>query len=194
MRRIRRRTVLGWRWRRNPLRRRSDVAEGWVVLATWVTATGVAVAVGAVGARAVDGALRQQRAEREPVSAVVLKATPHDARQVGTGFAYARTATVRWTDDGGTVRTGTTAVRTGTEEGTEVRAWTDGHGRLVPAPAGPARAALRIAVSGAGAGAAGGLVILAGGCAVRLRIERRAVEQWGAEWERVGPQWRRTTR
>ncbi|MYV44132.1 hypothetical protein GT031_00425, partial [Streptomyces sp. SID2888] len=52
----------------------------------------------------------------------------------------------------------------------------------------------RIAVSGAGAGAAGGLVILAGGCAVRLRIERRAVEQWGAEWERVGPQWRRTTR
>ncbi|GAA3771563.1 hypothetical protein GCM10022403_003550 [Streptomyces coacervatus] len=197
MRKVRRAKVLGWRWRSNPLRRHSDVVEAWIVLAAWTAATAGGVAVGVVGAQAAEHAVNQDRAERRPVSAVLVKTLPGSGRDVVTGVRYDRVlATVRWTDpsDGKrTVRTGTADVKSTAKPGSEVQAWTDGHGRLVSAPVSPTEAATRVVLAGAGIGMATGLTVLGGGRLVRLRVQRRATERWGAEWERVGKQWGHTT-
>jgi hypothetical protein len=194
MRKAQRTRIRGWRWRRNPLRRRSDVVEARIILATWAAAVVGGAAVGAVVAQAVDGALEHDRAGRMPVSAVMVRSAPSATRGVATGATYDRVrAEVRWTDTGGTVRTGETSVRAGTAAGTAVTVWTDGRGHLVSGPIGSAEAAARVGLTGAGAGLVDGLLVLAAGRTVRLRIERRATDEWAVEWARVGPQWGRRT-
>ena len=37
------------------------------------------------------------------------------------------------------------------------------------------------------------LFVLAGGRLIRLRVERRATDQWGEEWERAAARWGRRT-
>ena len=197
MRKARRTKVMGWRWRSNPLRRHSDVVEAWIVLVAATAATAGGVAAGVVGAQAAEHVVNQDRAGRRPVSAVVVKTVPGSGRDVVTGVRYDRVlATVRWADrsDGkGTVRTGTEDVKPTAKPGNEVQAWTDGHGRLVPAPLSSTEATTRVVLAGTGVGLATGLTLLGGGQLVRLRVQRRATERWGAEWERVGRQWGHTT-
>jgi hypothetical protein len=194
MRQSRRVQVRGWRWRHNPLRRHSDAVEAWIVLATWTLATVGGAAAGVAGAQAVDASLARDRAESRPATAVFLGAVPRDVGYVATGLNYDRVqAKVRWTDARGTVRTGTTEVKAGATVGSAVSVWTDGHGHLVSAPVSPAVATARVTLSGAGVALAGGLVVLAGGRLVRLRVERRATERWGEEWERTGERWGRRT-
>ncbi|GGJ06778.1 Rv1733c family protein [Streptomyces brasiliensis] len=189
MRKARRTTIRGWRWRRNPLRRRSDVVEAWIVLATWTTALLGSAAAGTAGALAMDGAVRQAQAERHPASAVLVDTLPVTTDGRATGRAHDRaTATVRWTDGAGRVRTGDTAVRAGTAPGTRMTVWTGPDGRLVAGPIGPAAAAARVGLAGTGVALGTGLLVMTGGRVVRLRVERRATEQWGVEWDRVGRQ------
>ncbi|MGW3288772.1 Rv1733c family protein [Streptomyces sp. NPDC001002] len=194
MRKAGRGTVLAWRWRRNPLRRRSDVVEAWILLAACVLATVSAVLAGVVGTQAAERALARDRAARTPVAAVLVRIVPGSTRDVVTGIRHDRAVgSVRWTDAKGVVRTGLAPVRPGTEPGSPVRAWTDGHGRLVPAPVNAGEASARAALSGAGAALLAGSVVLVGGHLVRLRVQRRATERWGAEWERVSRHWGHTT-
>ncbi|WP_441349332.1 Rv1733c family protein [Streptomyces sp. HG99] len=132
MRKARRTKILGWRWRRNPLRRHSDVVEASIVLATWATAVVGGAAAGVVAARAVDGTVRHDRAERRPVSAVMVRSAPSGMRDLATGLEYDQVAAkVRWTDGSGTLRTGESSVKSGTAAGAVVTVWTDSHGRLV---------------------------------------------------------------
>lgn len=66
-------TMRSWRWRRNPLRRHSDVIEAWVVLAGWILALVSGLWAGLGTANAVERAADQQRAERRTVSAVLAE-------------------------------------------------------------------------------------------------------------------------
>ncbi|WP_416956144.1 hypothetical protein [Streptomyces sp. Agncl-13] len=189
MRRTKRLKVLGWRWRRNELRRHSDAVEAWIVLAAWAFATAGGAVAGVAGAQAVANAQARDGAEHRPATAVLLRTVPHGAR---AAVDYNRVrAEVRWTDAQGTVRTATTEVKAGTTVGGAVTVWTDGHGRLVDEPASPAVATARVVLAGTGAGLAGGLFVLAGGRLIRLRVERRATDRWGEEWELTGERWGR---
>jgi hypothetical protein len=178
--------VLGWRWRHNELRRHSDAVEAWIVLAAWAFATAGGVVAGVGGAQAVAAGQAKDAAERRPVTAVMLGTAP------GAAAEYNRVkATVRWTDAQGTVRTATADVKAGTAVGGTVPVWTDGHGHLVDEPASPVVATARVVLAGTGAGLAGGLFVLAGGRLIRLRVERRATDRWGEEWELTGERWGR---
>jgi hypothetical protein len=193
MRKLRRGKVLGWRWRRNPLRRPSDVIEAWIVLAAWTVAFVGAVVAGVIGSQIAHRAVAHDRAGRLPVSAVLVKAVP-GGRDLVTGFKYDRVrATVRWTDAKGITRMGVTDVKTTAKPGSRLTAWTDGRGRLVAAPMNTAEATTRVVLAGTGAALTAGLTALGAGCLVRLRVQRRATERWGAEWERIGRQWGHTT-
>jgi F0F1-type ATP synthase membrane subunit c/vacuolar-type H+-ATPase subunit K len=194
MRKIRRWKVLGWRWRTNTLRRHSDVLEAWIVLAAWTVALVAAVVAGVIGSRIVQRAVEHDRAGRLPVPAVLVKVVPASGRDLVTGFKYDQVrATVRWTDAKGTTRTGTMVVEPAAKPGGRVTAWTDGHGRLVAAPVNTAEATTRVVLAGTGAALTAGLTVLGAGFVARLRIQRRAIDRWGAEWERVGRQWGHTT-
>lgn len=184
MRKTKRVKVLGWRWRRNELRRHSDAVEAWIVLAAWAFATAGGAVAGVAGAQAVETAQARSGAGHRPATAVVLGTVPRGAR-VAADYSRVR-ANVRWTDAQGTVRTATADVKAGTAVGSSVPVWTDGHGRLVDEPASPAVATARVVMAGTGAGLAAGLFVLAGGRLIRLRVERRATDQWGEEWERTG--------
>jgi len=194
MRKVRGGKVLGWRWQNNPLRRRSDVLEAWIVLMAWTFALIVAVVIGILGAQLAQHAAQRDRAGRTRTDAVLVRVVPGGTRDVVGGVRHDRVlATVRWRDDRGAVRTGTAEVKRALRAGSTVPVWTDGHGRLVSPPAGPGETVTRAVLVGAGAGLAAGLLVLSGGYLVRLRVERRDVERWGTEWDRTDPRRGHTT-
>ncbi|MGM9442885.1 hypothetical protein [Streptomyces murinus] len=181
-----------WRWRRNPLKRRADVVEGWVVLGVGLLTVLAGVLAGLMVARSVTQGLARERADWRPTVAHVVAAVPdahagrrhisHDAR----GWAE-----VRWTVADGSVHTGRVRVAAGDRVGTGVTVWTDSHGHLVGSPVPPGQAAFRADLVGTLAGLGTALVPFAAGFLLRARLERRRMTAWDTEWARLGPQWGR---
>ncbi|MEW2168324.1 hypothetical protein AB0912_35825 [Streptomyces sp. NPDC007084] len=182
-----------WRWRRNPLRRRDDVIEAWIVLVVWtVIVLGGAVA-GVMTARAAGESFDRLRNDRSPVPAVLVDGTSAAASS-GEGSRYEQVrATVRWTAPDGSPRTGSALVDPGHKAGSPVVVWMDGKGQLATPPPSPGAAATEAGLLGAGAAVALGGVALAIGGLARWRLDQRRYDRWGREWERLGPQWGRKT-
>jgi hypothetical protein len=187
MRKTTRTRVRGWRWRPNNLRRPSDVLEARIVLGAWALAVAGGVAAGIAGTDAIEGVVERQRAETTPVSAVLVREIPASTRNMETGTVYGQViAKVRWTGQDGTVRTDWTKTDPGTKAGATLTVWTDSHGHLGPAPISQSQAVGLLALTGSSAAAAGGALVLLGGWAIRRRVEQRATECWGTEWNQVG--------
>lgn len=176
-----------WRWRRNPLRRRSDAVEAWLVLVTAVVmAVGTPLA-GTLSAVAVGSGLLHQRQERHRTSAVLTG----NAAKPEPGM-YARTwATVQWTASDGSLRTARAPIGVGSRAGARTVIWTDGQGRLVGEPPGPGQALAESALAGALAAGGVALLLLGGRLIVRRQLDRRRAAQWERAWARTGPQWDR---
>jgi hypothetical protein len=180
-----------WRWRRNPLRRRSDALEAWVVLVVWALTVFGGVFTGLAAAQSVEHGLARQRAEWHAVPAqLIADATESTRTESGADQVWVK---VHWTAPDGSVRTGQARVRAGTAEGTPVTVWTDPEGRLVTKPATASQAQLRASMVGVLIGLGVAAVPCACGRFVRGRLERRRMDQWDEEWERFGPIWGRKT-
>ncbi|MDH6553645.1 hypothetical protein M2164_008056 [Streptomyces sp. SAI-208] len=177
-----------WRWRSNPLRRRDDVVEAWIVLVVWAVVVLGGTAVGLVTAHAADDVFARQRVDRHPVHAVLLTDESKHTSAVRTSSDKSL-GTVRWTAPDGSVRTDRTPVDTGLRAGSRLVLWQDGHGRLATAPPSPREAAVEAGVLGAVAGLGLTGAVHATGALVRRRLDRRRVEAWGREWDLVGPRW-----
>ncbi|MEV7127312.1 hypothetical protein [Streptomyces sp. NPDC093260] len=199
-----------WRWRRNPLKRRSDAVEAWVVLGVWLLTVTVGVLVGWSGGRSVRHGLDQEREEWRPTVALVtqkasgpVSATAggaggggDDSGAAGAGQGRGgRPASVwgevRWTAPDGTARTGGTRVASGSAVGAAVSVWTDPAGRLVTQPPTVNQARARSLAIGGLVGLSAAAVPLACGRLLRDRLERRRLEQWDVEWARFDPLWGR---
>jgi hypothetical protein len=96
--------VRGWRWRHNPLRRRSDVVEAWTTLAVVLLLLLVAPLAGALTARwahsEAEAAAVSQRADRHSVRAEVVGEIPHKLPTVQGSRAHTFRTTVSWTEPG----------------------------------------------------------------------------------------------
>jgi hypothetical protein len=186
--------VRGWRWRRNPLRRRSDVVEAWTVLAVALLLFVGAPLAGAVAGWWAHGEARavalEQRAERHRVRAEVVGRTPDSLPSVG-GREHTYKVRVRWSEPGSGPRTTTARVPAGTQRGDTVAVWFDSRGRSV-APPPDATAVWQHAVA-MGACAAGGTiaVVLLAHSAVRGRATHRRMAEWERDWALTEPQWTR---
>ncbi|MFF9090185.1 hypothetical protein ACF1BE_27990 [Streptomyces sp. NPDC014991] len=184
-----------WRWRRNPLKRRADVLEAWVLLGTLLLIVLAGVPAGLATARSVEHGLARERAIWRPVVARVVAArVPGPSRRSGGhASAGARSwAEVRWTAADGSARTGQVKVEPGIGPGTPVTVWTDPRGHLVSRPTTASEAAFRATLTGLLVGVSTAAVPLAGGLAARVRLARRRLDAWDTEWARLGPQWGRT--
>ncbi|MFI9600213.1 hypothetical protein ACIHCX_10085 [Streptomyces sp. NPDC052043] len=183
-----------WRWRRNPMRRREDVIEGWVLLATWAVVVVGAPLTGVVVGQATADGLARQQVERHTATAVLVRTErPHGGVAVASPGDRVM-GTVRWTAPDGTRHEDRTAVASTLATGDRIVVWTDPHHRVTPPPLTPSEAAAQAAATGAMvslalAGAAGG-----GWCAARAALDRRRARAWEAEWRKVGPQWGRAAR
>ncbi|MFI7016608.1 hypothetical protein [Streptomyces sp. NPDC050164] len=187
--------VRGWRWRRSPLRRRSDVVEAWTVLVVAVLILVGAPVVGAATAWWAHGEARsvsaEQQAERHRVRAEVVGRKGDSLPTVQAGGQHAYRATVRWAEPGEGTRTATARVTGDTRPGEVVDVWFDSRGRSVTPPVdgtGVWQHTLTI-----GTCAAGGvvLVVLLGHSVVRRVALRRRLAEWEREWARTEPEWTR---
>ncbi|MER7182216.1 hypothetical protein ABT404_22475 [Streptomyces hyaluromycini] len=188
MRRTRRTKKLLWRWRSNPLRRRDDIVEAWIVLAVWTLVLVGGIVAGLVTASAADNVFARQRAEREPVRAVLLVGVPKSVSGFGSG-SERTPGTVGWTAPDGSTRTGRTLVDTGSKAGSKVVVWLDQQGRLTTEPPSAGAAAVEAGVLGTAAGCALAGLVLGAGTVTRWRLEQRPLDLWGREWNTVGPRW-----
>ncbi|MFF9405418.1 hypothetical protein ACF1B0_07725 [Streptomyces anandii] len=212
-----------WRWRRNPLKRRADTVEAWVLLGAWAVTVLAGVLAGWTACRGVENGLARERLDWRPTVALVIRQAPGtaasgapgtangggrpandgaevgdpnavDAMNAGNDSGTLRVWTeVRWTAPDGTSHTGQARVRPGSAVGAPVTVWTDSHGRLVTRPATAAQAHTRAVMIGALVGVSAAAVPFVAGRLVRGRLERRRLDQWDTEWTDFGPTWSRKT-
>jgi hypothetical protein len=177
----------------NPLRRRSDVAEAWLVpgaIAAFLALGPLVVLASLLVVHAGNAA--DQRAERalHSVRAVLLAAAPGPMQSAGGSNAWLDWTPARWTVDG--VRhSGRIPVRAGTSAGAVVHVWLDraGRVRVPPLTGGMARDRIRVAMTAALAVLAAFLagLVLAG----RVLLNRHRQAAWAAAWRAVEPEWSR---
>ncbi|KUM86938.1 hypothetical protein AQI94_19235 [Streptomyces pseudovenezuelae] len=186
------RKVWWWRWRRNPLRRRSDRLEAWLVLVTWTLALLGGLLAGVEAGAAMAGDLAARRAALHTVSAVLVEKADRTGTVTADGTAETVRAKVRWKAPDGSPHTGLARVAPGSAAGTSVTVWNDRDGDLVRAPLNMAEARLQSVLTGVLVAAAAGAVVCGGGHWARLRLDRRRLRDWEAEWARVAPSGGRT--
>ncbi|GLX49365.1 hypothetical protein Shyhy01_23150 [Streptomyces hygroscopicus subsp. hygroscopicus] len=176
-----------WRWRRNPLRRREDVVEAWIVLAVWVLVAVVGAVVAPLAFRAAEHRFAEQRAHRHPVRAVLMDDAPHGVTAEWSADGRVQDA-VRWVAPDGTSRTGRTLVDPSLAAGATVPLWQDDRGRLVTtAPTKPGEGRVEAGFLAVGAALAAAAPVLGAGAFARARLDRRRLALWDREWDLVGP-------
>jgi len=175
----------------NPLRRRSDVLEAWLVPAAFVVFLALSPLVAglaAMGVRADNAAAQHVQQSWRPVSAVLLRAAPGPEFSDNGGNTWTVWAPARWTA-GGQSHTGNIPVPADSRAGSTQTVWLDraGHVRA------PAMTASEL--SGAiGTGILLAVAALAVAIAIAARLakwvlERRRMASWESAWLSVGPRW-----
>jgi hypothetical protein len=183
----------GWRWRHNPLRRRSDVVEAWTVLVVavllFVVAPLTGVAAGLYAHDRAENLALTQRAERHRVHAVVVGSAAERLPTVQGDRDHPYRAQVRLTEPGKGMRTALARVPAGSRAGDVVTVWFDGQGRGVAPPPNEVAVWQHTVTIGvcATAGAAG--VVLLGHAVERRIALRHRLDEWEREWARTGPRW-----
>jgi hypothetical protein len=190
-----------WRWRRNPLRRRTDLAESWVALLAAVLillgAPAVGVMVGSLVQDTLVQSVREQHQQRHLVTASAVRTLRQPTVDPDPETSSSRDAggprvVATWKAPDGKTRTGTATAPRLLTPGDRFRIWTDDQGRLVASPMSVSRAGRHAALAGAGAAAvAAGLVELMHRT-VLWRLLRRRYDKWDHAWERASQDWGRT--
>ncbi|MFI6334972.1 hypothetical protein [Streptomyces sp. NPDC050535] len=190
-----------WRWRRNPLRRGTDLAEAWLALAAVVLILGLAPLVGAAVGAAAQSALQQsvqdQRAARHQVAATVVRKLSRGPLDPDPETASGRGTHSRviadWTAPDGTAQHGAvTAAIKSPVAGDHFTIWTDLHGRTVPRPLDGATATTHAVLAGFGATALAVGLVEGGRRLIVWRMVLRRYARWDRAWDRAGPDWGRT--
>ncbi|MFE2167552.1 hypothetical protein ACFXB3_21205 [Streptomyces sp. NPDC059447] len=196
-------TAMGvWRWRRNPLRRPTDLFEAWVAFAALVCLLVVAPALGWVAGLKVDGTLQraahEQQQERHLVAAVVLRPAPEAAAGASADPSAQRTAPHRtqivasWTAPDGSSHQGTVpAAEEPPRPGDRFRIWTDARGRLVGQPLDPSSAALHAGVAGLAIAIGAAVLVETVRRLVVRRLMHRRYIRLDRAWAAAGPDWGR---
>ncbi|MGW2488384.1 Rv1733c family protein [Streptomyces sp. NPDC001606] len=193
------RAVCGlWRWRRNPLRRATDLAEAWVALvALLLIAVAAPVAgwlVGTAAENSLQRAVRVQQHTRHLVTATVVHALRGAPPEADPDTSAARDAPSRvladWTAPDGTHQHGPTlADLKSPHSGEHFRLWTDPHGRIAARPLDSATATAHAVLAGLGAALVTAALVESGRRLAVWRMVRRRYARWDQAWERAGPDW-----
>ncbi|MEE1755316.1 Rv1733c family protein [Streptomyces sp. SP18CS02] len=191
-----------WRWRHNPLRRGTDLAEAWLALLALVLLCFAAPAVGWVSGSLTDASLqksvRLQNEQRHPTTAHVLgpesgaRAPSRDPEASGEHRMRA-SVPARWTGPDGARHTGmVTTARQSPDPGDSFRIWTDARGRPVNPPLNTDTAREHAVVAGIGAMLVTAGLVEGGRRLVVWRLMQRRYTRLDQAWAKAGPDWGRT--
>jgi hypothetical protein len=190
-----------WRWRRNPLRRPTDLAEAWLTLAALVLVLVAAPLIGALVGTAAQDALRlsvrEQRQARHKVTATVVRkvaGSPLDPDpETSTARDRNSRVVVDWTAPDGSSRHGTvSASLKDPRPGDRFTMWTDKRGRTVGRPLDPATASTHSMLAGLGSALLAAGVVESARRLILWRMVRRRYARWDQAWDKAGPDWGRT--
>ncbi|WP_030776402.1 hypothetical protein [Streptomyces sp. NRRL S-920] len=190
-----------WRWRHNPLRRGTDLAEAWVALVALML---ILVAVPVIGTLTADRSrealltsVREQREARHAIVGTVLRkisAPPLDPDPETSSARDAHSRVLaRWSAPDGTDRSGVVVARLDAPRpGDRFRLWTDERGRVVGRPLDSATATAHAALAGLGAATASVALIEGARRLVLWHIVRGRHARLDQAWAKAGPDWGRT--
>ncbi|MFJ2949594.1 hypothetical protein ACIO8H_18480 [Streptomyces sp. NPDC087226] len=183
-----------WRWRHNPLRRRTDSFHAWLglgVLIAVLALAPVAALVAAKTARAhYEDTARHQKLTRHVTTATLTHDAPRHPEPGSDEEKHTRyPAEVRVVTRDGLERHTRAEVEPGLAAGNTVRVWITADGETTDPPLTPKEirsrtmgwallAAMGVALTGAAAHAATGLA-----------VRRRNLDDWDTAWARTAPRW-----
>jgi hypothetical protein len=176
---------------RNPLRRRSDLIEGWLlpaVIAAFLAASPLVAGAAGLWVRADNAAAKHAQLSWHRVPAVLLEAAPGPAMSDNGANTWVVRTSARWTADG-RPRIASVPAPAGTRAGSTVPVWLDRAGNVRMPPLTAAQASDRVVV--ATLIALAGLAVLLAGMALLARrvLDRRRLAGWETAWLSVGPHW-----
>ena len=190
-----------WRWRHNPLRRTTDLAEAWLALGALllilVAAPLFGVLIGGLAQDALQQSVREQRLDRHPVVATVVKKADRTPLDPDPETASGRDSHTRviadWTAPDGTARRDTVlAALNSPQHGDHFTVWTDLQGRIVGRPLDTATAATHAVLAGFGTAVACASLVEGSRRLVVWRMVRRRYDRLDQAWSQAGPDWGRT--
>jgi hypothetical protein len=176
---------------RNPLRRRSDLIEAWLLpmaIAAFLAASPLVTAAAGLWIRADNAAAKHAELSWHRVPAVLLQAAPGPEMSDNGANSWLVWTPARLTADG-RQRIASVPAPAGTPADAAVPVWLDRAGNVQQPPMTAAQASDRVLVVTVIALA--GLVVLVAGAALVTRrvLDRRRLAAWESGWLSVGPQW-----
>lgn len=193
-------SVLAWRWRRNALRRRSDLFEAWAALTTacviGLGAPAAGWAAGAAVGSSLRNTVRAEHAQRTQLPAVVLTVGPRAVSdsdpESGQVREERRPAVVRWTAADGRAHTAHVLISADRGKGDRIALWTDRAGQApAPAPLDAGTADTHATLAGIGTFIAACVLGLMGRQVLMWHLMRRRLAEWEREWAAAGQSWGR---
>ncbi|MFK4106200.1 hypothetical protein ACI2L1_40335 [Streptomyces sp. NPDC019531] len=190
-----------WRWRRNPLRRGTDLAEAWMglvaLLLILVVGPVIGSVIGGVAQDALQRSVQEQRESRQLVTATVIRKLDRSLLdtdpETSTGRDLRSRVLADWTAPDGTTHEGKVMADLQTpHRGDHFSMWTDLHGRTAARPLDSATATTHAVLAGIGAALLVAGVIEGSRRFAVWRMVRRRYARWDQAWDRAGPDWGRT--
>jgi len=178
---------------RNPLRRRSDLIEAWLLpamIVVFLIAGPILAGLAGGWVRTANAALQHEQRSWHQVQATLLQPAPGPMMSDSGMNSWLVWTQAKWTA-GGKTRTGAVPAPSGTEAGQIVPIWLNRADRVEAPPATAAQVGERASVAALTAFMALAIVLGALTLLIRRLLDRRRLARWGAAWLAVGPQWSR---
>jgi hypothetical protein len=176
---------------RNPLRRRSDLIERWLLpaaIAVFLAASPLVAGTAGLWVRADNAAAEHAQLSWHRVPAVLLQAVPRPEMSDNGANSWVVWTPARWTA-AGRQRIASVPALAGTRAGSTVPVWLDRAGNVRVPPLTAAQASDRVVVVTLTAMAC--LAVLLAGMTLLARrvLDRRRLAGWETAWLSAGPQW-----
>ncbi|HEV7627536.1 MAG TPA: hypothetical protein VGO89_13655 [Streptomyces sp.] len=195
------RSIVGlWRWRGNPLCRRSDRREAWLALCAVILTVVVAPVAGWLGASAAQGALLQNAEEQQrgrhhvwATAESIQTRAPLDSDPESAAQRSDRARVVaHWAGPDGSNHKYAVSTQRQVQPGERFRIWTDEQGRIAHRPMSQGTVSAYAALAGLVVGVGAAASMETGRRLTVRHLLRRRYAMWDEEWARIGPDWGRT--
>jgi hypothetical protein len=180
----------------NPLRRRSDVIDAWLVpvaIVLFLALCPVVVSVTGSWMRAANISERHAQANWQHAQGTLVQSVPGPMQASHGTNTWITWAPAHWTVNG-VHRKGDVPAQAGARAGTKVTVWWDSKGKVQMPPLSAGGAGSRILEA-----RAGGIAVLLAAIGIMLMLVRRFLDRrrlagWESAWLTVGPTWSRHRR